>query len=245
MKQYHFPQIDSTNDFAKELLKTEKEVIVTADFQTKGRGRSSRVWLGDYGNNIYFSYGINHNYIPVLDNIILYQIVGCLAVKSLLVVETKMDIFKLKYPNDVLAIDKTKNFKKISGILAEHSFSGNECTSTIIGIGINVNQKTFMTNELQNNATSLNLLGFDCKIENLIDKLTDQLKYWLNKDSKSIFNVWKEELNIIGKIVKIVGSEDNWQIDSILDDGRLLAINISTKEQKKIDNGDSVRYKFD
>ncbi len=243
MKQYHFPQIDSTNDFAKELLKTESEVMVTADFQYKGRGRSSREWVGDYGNNIYFSYGIRHDFIPVFDNIILYQIAGCLAVKSLLIEQTFSNVFKLKYPNDIMALDSIGIYKKISGVLTEHSFVGSQCTNTVIGIGININQSEF-ADEIYHTATSLKILGYNLNIDLLNQKLETHLKYWLSKDPVSIFNIWVKELNIEGKMVKVIGSDDNWQIDSILDDGRLLAINQNNDEEKKIDNGDSIRYKI-
>ncbi|MCX6146985.1 MAG: biotin--[acetyl-CoA-carboxylase] ligase [Candidatus Kapabacteria bacterium] len=243
MKQYHFPQIDSTNDFAKELLKTESEIIVTADYQTKGKGRSNRTWAGDYGNNIYYSYGLRHDVVPVLDNIIIYQIIGCLAVKSLLIEQTQNDIFKLKYPNDIMALDNSRFYKKIAGVLAEHSFLGNDCISSIIGIGVNVNQAIF-NNEIFNNATSLKLLGYDKNVNELIEKLTLQIQFWLKKDSVTIFNIWKNELNLVGKIVELTSSNDKWQVDSILNDGRLLAINCNSGEQRKIDNGDSVRYKI-
>jgi len=44
----------------------------------------------------------------------------------------------IKWPNDILAVDR-----KIAGILIENSITGSLLQSSIVGIGINVNQATF------------------------------------------------------------------------------------------------------
>src|SRR5690606_15138000 len=57
----------------------------------------------------------------------------------------------IKWPNDIY-IGK----KKVGGILIENQLLGSSIKSSIVGIGINVNQETF-PEELNNRATSLNL----------------------------------------------------------------------------------------
>ena len=45
-KIFHFKEIGSTNDFARELVRkgTEEGTVVVAEIQTKGKGRLGREW---------------------------------------------------------------------------------------------------------------------------------------------------------------------------------------------------------
>jgi BirA family biotin operon repressor/biotin-[acetyl-CoA-carboxylase] ligase len=239
----HFREISSTNDYAKELLEKHPLVLVTADYQTSGRGRNQHKWEGDYGLNVYASLGINHENGPLaLDNIAMYQILACLATKSVLQRLTNFDSFQLKYPNDVYA--KTDGvYKKISGILAEHSFLGASCTRTVIGIGINNEQEDF--EELSANATSLALLGYKIDNVELTNMLASKLIDFLNVNHIDIFNQWQKELKIVGKTAKLINNGEFVVIHRILPDGRLLALSTETNEEKIIDNGDSIRYNLE
>jgi biotin-(acetyl-CoA carboxylase) ligase len=51
--EFHLPRVTSTNDYARELLRTYPYVLVSAQHQTAGRGRKGRAWIGDHGANIY------------------------------------------------------------------------------------------------------------------------------------------------------------------------------------------------
>ncbi|MGZ4156825.1 MAG: biotin--[acetyl-CoA-carboxylase] ligase, partial [Bacteroidia bacterium] len=62
----------------------------------------------------------------------------------------KTEEISIKWPNDIYI-----NNKKIAGILIENNLRENVIQSTVVGIGINVNQQTFTSNI---NATSLCLL---------------------------------------------------------------------------------------
>mgnify|MGYP000487917768 CR=1 FL=1 len=244
MKQYHFPQIESTNDFAKELLKSEQEVVVTADFQTKGRGRSQRNWEGDYGANIYFSYGLCHTEEKPAKSYLHYQISGCLATLELLKTVTKKNMFILKYPNDIYAKVQERVNRKISGILIEHTFLGDKCTNTVIGIGINVNQ-TIFTNQIVEIATSLKILGFDFEIQYLIDQLEIIIKKYISMGDDTLFELWRNELNIEGKDIIILSEANKWKVQSLQRDGRLLIQNLESDITRKIDDGQSIRYNLD
>ena len=242
MKRYHFTIISSTNDYAKQLLEQENQVVITADSQMKGRGRKERNWEGDFGTNIYLSYGINHQNSPEYQSIILFQAVGCLAVIDSLELITKATIFKLKYPNDVFAFQEN-SYKKISGVLIEHSFMGNLCKSTIIGIGVNVNQTNF-SSDVSEIATSLKLLGFDIKTENLYNLLIEKINYYLHLDTMKLYELWKERLNITNKIISLSGSTNQWIATEFMNDGRIKLIN-ELNQERIVDDGDTIRYKLD
>ena len=56
-------EIDSTNDFLLRLNKTKNfshSIVVTADYQTKGKGRRGNSWESEYGKNLLVSILINH-----------------------------------------------------------------------------------------------------------------------------------------------------------------------------------------
>lgn len=240
MKHYHFGEISSTNDYASELLLKDDEVVVTADYQSKGRGRNNHSWFGSLADNLYFSYGKNHKHALELEEILSYQLIGCLAAYEVLSKFAPTHKFRMKYPNDVYALHENE-YKKISGILVEHTFSGSQCSKSIIGIGINVNQMNF--GELtDNNPVSLKMLGIAKEPKDIIEPLTSSIQGLLSVSPLYVYNKWTKLLNIIGKDIRVVGKDGNWIASSILPDSRLVLENIKTKEQILIDNSDSLRY---
>jgi len=245
MKHYHFNEVSSTNDFAKELLKYDPVVCVTADHQLVGRGRNQKAWEGEFGENVYFSVGINHTKTSTDVNPVVYQAIGCLAAKDAIAEATGRPSFYIKYPNDIIAVDLDQKARKVSGILIEHSFSGNKCINTVIGIGINVLQGKF-AGELEKKAVSLKTLGYNVKIDSLTELLIKQCEIYLDEDPNAVFGRWKDELGIVGKLLEIEGERGLWIVEKILDDGRLRVKENSGENSgdrnKNIDNGDSIRY---
>ena len=242
MKHFHFDKIESTNDYTRELLGKYSPVAVSAKYQTNGRGRNQNVWYGEYGKNIYLSIGINHAEYIDAEKASLLQAVGCLAVKKLLSDQILDVRFFIKYPNDVYA-EQDGVFKKISGVLTEHSFYGSKCHSSIIGIGVNVNQTVF-PDDLSKTATSIKKLGYELSVETLTDKLIEYLEEFLYKDDKYIYDKWLNELNLLNKTILLLEDNSEWIVKELCFDGRLLVKNKVSDEQKFIDNGDSIRYNF-
>lgn len=240
MKHFHFREISSTNDYASELLEKEDTVVVTADYQISGRGRNNHTWFGSYGTNVYFSYGKRHSENLPIEELIKYQIAGCLASNNVLEKATNSNIFRLKYPNDVYALHETK-YSKISGIIVEHTFSGSQCTKSIIGIGINILQESFGS-MVANDPISLKMLGFDLTPNELIEPLIDEVSKQLTFSPEAISAEWQNKLNIVGKEIEILGKSGKWKAKRILEDSRLLLVSIDTNDEIIIDNADSIRY---
>jgi len=247
-EHYNFDTITSTNDYARELLNRDKVAIVSANYQTEGRGRNTNTWYGSYGNNVYLSIAIKHIDEFDSDHLPVFQALSSVIVINALQRLFPKQKFALKYPNDVYAFVPTPkqndainpNYRKISGVLVEHSFMGSICTSTIIGIGINVSEQKFPP-EIADNSTSLALLGYDANISEIINAIISELYYLADyKDSLEIFDLWKFSLNLNKKQIQVVGDELNYTFSRILDDGRLELIR--NKQRIIIDNGDSVRY---
>jgi BirA family biotin operon repressor/biotin-[acetyl-CoA-carboxylase] ligase len=146
----YFNCIDSTNSLALDWIKNnrcENGSIFITDFQTNGRGQQNNVWNSEANKNLIFSIIINQQ-ITILNPFLLNKITAY-SLFQLLQKSLKYSPFiKIKWPNDLYFKQK-----KLSGILIENNFLGNKINYSVIGIGINVNQK-FMNNELIN-ATSI------------------------------------------------------------------------------------------
>jgi BirA family biotin operon repressor/biotin-[acetyl-CoA-carboxylase] ligase len=111
---------------------------------------------------------------------------SALTVVSIIEVLQKHQIpnLNIKWPNDILAEQK-----KICGILIENILMNGRVGSTIIGIGLNVNQQFFENLPL---ASSLKLLtGIHFDLEHLLKQLTSTIE-------KNIYN------------------KKDWKIDAIL-----------------------------
>ena len=126
LKRIHLNETTSTNTICfEELNKTNEIIIVTADQQTKGRGRNSKTWFSPKGN-IYFSFGFKtKNLIKGLSVKAGFKVAEILNYK----LEKKI---LLKWPNDLIYSNK-----KIGGILVETS-SYQDAYQVVIGVGINL-----------------------------------------------------------------------------------------------------------
>ena len=126
LKRIHLDETESTNDICfNEINNSDKPILVTADMQTKGRGRNEKEWNSPKGN-LYFSFGFTRQ-----------NLINGLSVKvGLIIAESLQQILKknvlLKWPNDLFYLDK-----KVGGILVETS-SMNNIFKIVIGIGVNL-----------------------------------------------------------------------------------------------------------
>lgn len=124
--------IDSTSVFARKNLPNLNDFdVISADIQTMGHGQFERKWYSSdkNGGNIYISIVLKPQNIEHLNELTRYT--------SVIVSEVLMEYGlkpDFKFPNDVLI-----GGKKISGILAESVFQGEELKGVVVGIGINLN----------------------------------------------------------------------------------------------------------
>lgn len=131
---YHLDTVGSTNDVARGAEYHDGD-IVWADFQTAGRGQRGHSWESRAGENLTFSVVLEPHFLPVAEQFMLLEAVA-LALYDFFA-ELGVDT-KIKWTNDIYVGDK-----KAVGILIEHSYSGGKLSRTIVGIGINVNQREF------------------------------------------------------------------------------------------------------
>ena len=141
------PQCHSTNEEASELIASNREsegTVVITEYQLAGKGQRGNMWESERGKNVMISIILNPRFMNPTAQFALHTICSLAIYDSLFpLLGNKL---KIKWPNDIYYGDK-----KICGILIENSVRGNTVDSSIIGIGLNVNQVVFTTP----NATSL------------------------------------------------------------------------------------------
>lgn len=147
-------EIDSTNNELKRQISTiDNMSVIAARNQYAGRGQRGNKWNAAPGENLTFSIIIRPGKdgiqkIEAKEQFLLSQITT-LSVYSAL---TDFGIeAKIKWPNDIYVRNK-----KICGILIENFIEGNSVAASIIGIGLNVNQRIFDPQLM--NPTSMSLL---------------------------------------------------------------------------------------
>jgi len=238
--EFHLPSVTSTNDYAKELLRTYPYVFVSAMHQTAGRGRKGKEWLGDHGANIYCSFGLTHSEAVVADDLATFMARGALATLSTLRMVAPRIALRLKYPNDIQAHNGT-GWAKISGVLIEHEFHGSRCTGTVVGIGVNVEQEVF-GETIGQPSTSLVLLGVQVQLTSLLHGIKQEFQKIISEAWPDVHQAWVRELDVVGKHVSVVGVDGKWTVQRILSDGRLVVREDVTLQERIISDGDSVRY---
>lgn len=149
---YAYRSVRSTNDIAAELAQAgEPEgTIVTAEQQTKGRGRLGRSWHSPPGCGIYVSTILKPKFAPgkapglaIMTSVALADAVSKFCQAQV----------NIKWPNDILI-----NGKKAAGILTELSAEKDKIDYVIVGVGVNVNHRADdFPAELRASATSLRL----------------------------------------------------------------------------------------
>lgn len=149
-KLHYFPEIDSTNVYAKQLAEQgggEGEVIF-AETQARGRGRLGRHWVSPAFLNLYFSVILRPCLMPAQAPQITLMAAVALADAVTAFLGNPPAI---KWPNDILV-----GGKKLAGILTESSCNSERIEFVILGIGVNLNYPvTLMPEGIRERATSM------------------------------------------------------------------------------------------
>lgn len=236
----HLPEVTSTNDYAKELLTQHDTVIISADHQTAGRGRNGKVWLGDQHKNIYCSFGLRHRVAPGLEELPLYMGRGAMAVLDVVRHLAPSMNVRLKYPNDI-HVYESEQWCKLSGILVEHEFLGSTCTTTVVGIGINVEQINF-PDTISQPCTSLRRMGCTVELNTVFEMLQHAMSSTLLLPSRELSSRWFTELSSSVTTFRIADHDGKWRMVNLERDGRLRVQETTTHIERIISDGDTLRY---
>ncbi len=151
----------STNSHIASLPLAGEGTVVSSRCQTAGRGQKGNTWESEPGKNLTFSAMWKPEGIAARDQFAISEATA-LSVTDLLG-ELGIDA-KVKWPNDIYVGDK-----KICGILIEHSVTGTELSRTIAGVGINVNQREFVS-DAPNPVSVIQIIGAELSLEPLLER---------------------------------------------------------------------------
>lgn len=160
---------DSTNNYLHALARPEQlgeGSVVWAEFQTAGRGQIGNSWESAEGENLTFSVVLYPTFLLANRQFLISQITA-LSVKQTL--DRYVDDITVKWPNDIYWRDR-----KICGMLIENDLSGQFIYSSILGIGININQKEFKSNA-PNPVSLYQIIGKRTDRENFLQEFLERL----------------------------------------------------------------------
>ncbi|MDP4289915.1 MAG: biotin--[acetyl-CoA-carboxylase] ligase [Bacteroidota bacterium] len=136
-------QTTSTNSYAANLLHSGKQIegtVIIACEQTQGKGMDQNVWESEANKNLTFSIILYPDFLDPAEQFRLTEIISLGItdfVKTLLPLDGNI---KIKWPNDIYIGDR-----KLCGTLIQNSIIGNKLSESIVGIGLNVNQESFLS----------------------------------------------------------------------------------------------------
>ena len=146
MHLIHFDTIDSTNTYAKNLLKKEglpdgETLLVTADEQTAGRGRLGRSFSSSRGNGLYMTAAF---YVGKRPEEALFITAAAAVAVSEILESCGSGRLRIKWVNDIF-----QNEKKICGILTEAvtDMDTQLMDYAVVGVGINIDADLCMLPE--------------------------------------------------------------------------------------------------
>ncbi len=209
--------VDSTNNYVANLVKQGSIVhgtVILADEQTNGRGQRGTIWQTQPGMNLIFSLYVEFDALAIENQSSIHHWVSLSVIQVLKKIGLTA---KIKWPNDIL----TEN-GKIAGVLIENLIENQIVKSSIIGIGLNVNQVEFAENV---NATSLKLeMGTYFNVKEFAFMLVNELDNKFPKLSIKDYVILKTEYleNLWGMNEKV-----NFIRNNSLENGVILGTNDS------------------
>ncbi len=135
------PECHSTNTSLQGLNDSSplaEGTIFIAAHQSAGRGQRGNSWESAAGKNITFSVLLNPTFLPPAEQFKLNMAVSLGVTEGIQTLISAPVL--LKWPNDLWV-----NNRKLGGILIENQIRGQILSSSVIGIGINVNQLEFQS----------------------------------------------------------------------------------------------------
>ena len=218
----HYPELTSAMDVLHDAdfrQHQERFQLVTTDYQTSGRGQGMNIWESENQKNLLFAIRFFPTWLKAVDQFRLLQAISLAVARALEKFCHKQ--IKIKWPNDIYCEDK-----KICGILIEHDLCGAYLSETRCGIGININQTTFVSSA-PNPASLAQLTGREMDRAAVLRNFIKEFQHiYMNMQNGDIDDPVFEYLLHLYRL-------DGWysfrdkdgvfeaRLDAVLDDGRL------------------------
>jgi BirA family transcriptional regulator, biotin operon repressor / biotin---[acetyl-CoA-carboxylase] ligase len=196
----HHEEIASTHRFAIENGKSlASGTVIMADHQSSGRGRRGREWLSPAGESLLISIVLKPN-ISASDAALITPILS-LAVAELLQQQSISPM--IRWPNDIEV-----SGRKIAGILAEATLSGDTPELVVASLGLNVLQDEGTLSGIDRPATSIKLESGTSKnpaklLPPLLERFDAYVEELISEGFRNLAKRWRSLLMPMGSLVSL------------------------------------------
>jgi BirA family transcriptional regulator, biotin operon repressor / biotin---[acetyl-CoA-carboxylase] ligase len=159
--------VGSTNNYANQLIVSKQAVegtVVLACYQKEGKGQRGNTWESEAGKNVLMSIVLFPEFLAAENQFMISKVVSLALVEFLRKETAEVSI---KWPNDLYV-----GSKKIAGILIENGVKGRNLFSSVLGIGLNLNQEKFISGA-PNPVSLRQITGKDYEFEKVANEITD------------------------------------------------------------------------
>ncbi len=171
-KTIFLTEVESTNNYANQLVLSkaaEHGTVVLAQHQKKGKGQQGNSWESEAEKNLLASIILFPRFLPAGKQFYLSKIAS-LAITKFLQSETNQ--ISIKWPNDIYIGNK-----KVAGILIENAVKGQNLSSSVVGIGLNLNQEIFVS-DAPNPVSLKQITGNDYDVKKVAELIADNINFW-------------------------------------------------------------------
>lgn len=178
--------IGSTNSFLREMIYNDvvtDYTVVVARHQTNGRGQMGTVWNSEEGKNLMFSMFKDLSMHDVEFPFYISMAMSLAILKTLK--RLHIPDLSIKWPNDILSANK-----KVCGILIENVIK-NRLNSTIIGVGLNVNQTEFKGIPKASSLKSITGIYYD--LDEILNSIITDTKAYSKLLQQRLYDAVKNE----------------------------------------------------
>ncbi|MDE6651219.1 MAG: biotin--[acetyl-CoA-carboxylase] ligase, partial [Paramuribaculum sp.] len=166
--------------------------VLAARAQSAGRGQRGNSWESEPGANLTFSMLFSGRGYDVSRNFMVSEAVA-LAVADVVAEEIcgSGERVCVKWPNDIYVGDR-----KVCGILIENVLSGRTVERCIAGIGLNINQKQFVS-DAPNPVSLFQIDGKERSVEDTLVRLTGRILEYMEEveslHSRYMSRLWRKD----------------------------------------------------
>ena len=216
----HIDETDSTNRWLKE--HGEGCMVVVADYQSAGRGCGTNKWESERGKNLLFSVLLHPAGMRARDQ---FRISMAVSVALCEMLSQYAGDFSIKWPNDIYWRDR-----KICGILIENQLQGSYMRDSIIGVGLNVNQREFLS-DAPNPVSLCQIVGHELGRDDLLHDFLGRLECVLQR--KTLYTDYGDRLYRRWKLEEYADKTGVFRasLQGVAPDGRLMLLDEKGQEQ--------------
>lgn len=161
--------VGSTNSYlATHASQLSHASVVSTYNQTSGRGQRGNSWESEPQKNLSFSLLFHPQNIIARQQFFISEAVSVAIVNTLRRYISNHKV-SIKWPNDIYVDDS-----KICGILIENTLSGCNIAQSIVGVGLNINQRLFLS-DAPNPISLIHCINTETPLNKILNEVTDEI----------------------------------------------------------------------